>query len=178
MVFLISTACLVAAPVFATAALVETTVVVGPVIAGSATAATSTAATAIAVAEGAGLAAELATATTLSGASATSAIAAVAGPVGWFVLGAESRPSARYSTRLSAPAATFDCWKAVVRCRDPTPSQGRRLNEVLADPHVAGFCQKTMTITNIWGEVFAVTPVHVPCADGSALLALHATKQA
>jgi hypothetical protein len=165
MVLIVSTVCLVATPVVAAAAPVaaaQTTAVVG-----SASAAGGTAA---AVAEAGALAAEVATATTVTGAPAGAAIAAAAtNPVGWLVLGADES----HDPEATGIIATYDCWKAVVHEDDATPSSGRLLREVLASPAIADFDEANMMLRNVWGEVFRLDHVRV-----AGVHALHAVRVA
>ncbi len=126
----------------------------GGAVAGAVGAATAVAVDTAIVAGSAAVASGTAAATGVS-----TACAILSGPIGWAVLGADG------------DAATFDCWKDVLRdYSDPAPSRGRPLAEVLTDKRVE-LCVALavedrlprFAVRNAWQEVFDVYPVMLPC---------------
>ncbi len=116
-------------------------------------------ATAAAVATGITAGTAAVTSGTAAATGVSTACALLSGPIGWAVLGSDG------------DAATFDCWKDVLRDHsDPAPSRGRPLVDVLTDKRVE-LCVALavedhlprFAVRNAWQEVFDVYPVMLPC---------------
>ena len=92
------------------------------------------------------------------------------GPIGWAVLGAAQDEN----------LYTFDCWKQIVHDNSTEPSNGRLVNDIIADPNVKQVkilkdsdSLEKLIVENIWNEEFLLEFFNLPT---NGQLVAHAIK--
>lgn len=90
--------------------------------------------------------------------SAGIALATMAGPVGWWVVGCNKN-----GDHNSDRGYTWDCWKPVVRDMSTQPSSGMTLRSLAAHPNVQSLSldHDGLLVDNTFGERFRLTLVDV-----------------
>ncbi|KAK3363982.1 hypothetical protein B0T25DRAFT_597651 [Lasiosphaeria hispida] len=104
----------------------------------------------------------------LAGGSSTGiALATLAGPFGWLLVGCNENDH-----DIGGSGYTWDCWKPVIRDASARPSRGMALRCLAAHRNVQSVSLDwgELVVGNVFGERFRLTPVRV---EGS--MALHAS---